>query len=83
MDNASDEGRSSKSLDDDNEIVFLRQLLHLPSCRLSVFLVLSISTLRRFTSLDEFDTEGDVGGEGGEGWCSFLKSSHECVSFLI
>lgn len=81
--NNGDGRRFSGLLEDDDIMLCLHRLFCLSSRVLPLFLVLSVASLRSFTSIDESDTDGQVGGDGSEGACSFPIFLHVCVSFSI
>lgn len=65
-----EEKRFSDLGKEDDEFLILRQIIRSSSCDLSVFLCLFVARLRRYTSTYDSDTDGEVGGDGREDFCS-------------
>lgn len=68
---ADNESTFNEPLENDHGFFCLGRLFRSTSCGWSVILVLSITNLRNFTSIEESDTEGDVAARESKDSCFF------------
>lgn len=83
LDDTGEKWRWSELLEDNDDFLRLRRLLHSSWYGLSVFLVLLVAGLRISESIDESNTEREVDVEGTRDMCSFPMLSPKYVSFSI